>query len=165
MQRLLHPCAGVHIHPLRRQWRTAMHAAGRSQRGVPNLPRAASCGVYGNSKSGAMGSSQRRRPPCRLNLCAGCAWFWVQLRPGKRKSGAPVASVLSSRLRFDSLGPEGSLVCADPVNRFLCLRRLARFVPATSPVRSIFLADAVRMLVFHAHRILRIALRSKCIRW
>ena len=83
----------------------------------------------------------------------------------KRGSGAPVASVLSSWLRSDWLDSEGTSVCAVPVNRFLCLRRLARFIAAASPVRSIFLADAVRMLVFHAHRLLRIALRIKCIRW
>jgi hypothetical protein len=75
VQRLLHTCAGVHIHPLQRQRRTTVHAAGRSQRGVPNLPRAASCGLCGNSKSGAMGSSRRLRPTCRLSLCAGCAGF------------------------------------------------------------------------------------------
>jgi hypothetical protein len=161
MQRLSHPCAGVYIHPLQRQWRTGVHAAGRSQRGVPNLPRAASCGVCGNSKSGAMGSSQRRRPPCRLNLCAGHAGSWVHPRPVKRRSGAPVASVSSSCLLSDWLGPEDSSVHAAPVNRFLCLGRLARFIPAASPVRSIFLADAVRMLAFHAHRILRIARRIK----
>jgi hypothetical protein len=84
MQRLLHTCAGVHIHPLQRQWRTVVHPAGRSQRGVPNLPRAASSGVCGNSKSGAMGSSRRRRPPCRPNWCAKRAGLWVQPRPVKR---------------------------------------------------------------------------------
>lgn len=74
-----------------------------------------------------------------------------------------MASVSSPCLRSDGLGPEVSSVCAVPVNRFLCLRRLARFVAAASPVRSIFLADAV--LVFHAHRLLRIAVTIKCIRW
>jgi hypothetical protein len=76
-----------------------------------------------------------------------------------------VASVLSSWLRSDWLGPEGASVCADPVNRFLGLGRLARFVPAAAPVRTIFLADAVVMLVFHAHRFLRIALAIKYIAW
>ena len=76
-----------------------------------------------------------------------------------------MASVLSSCLRSDWLGPEVASVGAVPVNRFLRLGRLARFVPAASPVRSIFLADAVGMRVFHAHRLLRSALTIKCIRW
>ena len=94
MRRMLHPCAGVHIHPFQRQWHTVVHAAGRSLRGVPKLPRAASCGLCGNSKSRALGSS--RRPLCRLNLCAECAGFWAHPRPVKRRSDAPEASVLSS---------------------------------------------------------------------
>ena len=45
-----------------------------------------------------------------------------------------MASALWLCLRLDSLGPECSPVCANPGNRLLCLRRLARFVAATPPV-------------------------------
>jgi hypothetical protein len=117
MQRLLHTRACVHIHPLQRQWRTTVHAAGRSQRGVPKMPRAAACGLCGNSKSGAMGSSRQLRPTCRLN-------WWRGVR---RVLGSPRSSknggVARGRRQF--------------CGRACGLTRLARRAPRCVPTRSI----------------------------
>jgi hypothetical protein len=55
------------------------------------------------------------------------------------------------------------MILSGSVQHLFCLGRLTWFVPAASPIRSVFLAAAVGMLVFHANRFVSIALTSKCI--